>query len=254
MKEFALHKMRTIKELEEQDNMLMIETLKERTRSFNKPVFKTDGVNIISEVKQASPSRGEIKSVDVLEQAEIYSGNGAAAISVLTDKIFFNGSYDYLKKIGVKIEKPLLCKEFVFFKHQVELAYLCGADMVLMINRILNENELHFVYDYIVNKGMTPIVEIHASDEIERVLELKPEYVMVNMRNLETLEMDFDAGIKTLKELPETVKKISASGIQSAGKIKSLKEQTGVNIFLVGTSIMESDNPGNYLRELANVY
>ncbi len=253
MKEFALHRMRSIKELEEGDNYRLIEAIGQRTRCYNKPEFKSDGVNIISEVKQASPSRGEIKSVNVLEQAEIYSNNGAAAISVLTDKIFFNGSYEYLKQIGEKIQKPLLCKEFVFFKHQVELAHLCGADMVLIINKIVNENELHFVYDYIINKGMTPIVEIHSSSEIDRVLELNPEYVMVNMRNLENLKMDFATGINALKKLPDYVKKISASGIQSTGKIKSLKEETGVNIFLIGTSIMESDNPGNYLRELSNV-
>ena len=141
MKDFALYKMRNIKELEREDNLKMIDLLRERKRDHFKPEFTSDRVNIISEVKQASPSRGKIKSVDVLEQAEIYSNNGAAAISVLTDKIFFNGSFDYLKKIGEKINKPLLCKEFVFFKHQVELAHLCGADMVLIINRILNERE-----------------------------------------------------------------------------------------------------------------
>lgn len=253
MEEFALHKMRYIKERETDENLSLIEELLVRKRDFFKPQFNEDKANIISEVKQASPSRGEIKSVDVLEQAEIYSNNGASAISVLTDKIFFNGSYRYLKDICDKVNKPVLCKEFIFYKHQAKLANICGADMVLLINKILTERELQFVYDYIIRNNLTPIVEIHSEDEIDKVMELDPEYVMVNMRNLETLKIDFDQGIKTLKALPDHVKRISASGINSAGKIKNLKSETGVNIFLVGTSIMEADNPGNYLRELSDV-
>lgn len=253
MSEFSLYKMRNIKELEQEDNIRLIEKLKVRSREQFSPAFSKDHVNIVSEVKQASPSRGNIKSVDVIEQAEIYSNNGAAAISVLTDKIFFSGSYDYLKLIGEKIDKPLLCKEFVYFKEQVELAYLCGADMVLLINKILSDRELNFVYDYIIRKGMTPIVEIHEDNEIDRVMDLNPDYVMVNMRNLETLKINFDQGIKTLKKIPDHVRKISASGIQSTGKIKQVKAETGTDIFLIGTSIMESDNPGNFLKELSNV-
>lgn len=253
MSEFSLYKMRNVKELEQDDNMRRIQELGDRQRAHYKPEFSTEHVNIISEVKQASPSRGDIKSVDVIEQAEIYSSNGAAAVSVLTDKIFFSGSFDYLKSIGEVIDKPILCKEFVYFKEQVDLAYLCGADMVLMINKILSDRELIFIYDYIRKKGMTPIVEIHEENEISRVTELSPEYIMVNMRNLETLKIDFETGINTLKKIPENIRKISASGIQSTGKIKSVKSETGTDIFLIGTSIMENDNPGNFLRELSNV-
>ena len=253
---FSLDRMISIKSEEIPEMRAVIESIKTRKR----PHYKiretlTDKINIITELKHSSPSAGLLQSklsdVDIVKR---YISGGASAISVLTEKNYFNGSYNHLESVSSSCTRPVLCKDFVYFEEQVEAAYLCGADMVLLISRILDRGMIEKLYNSIMNFNMTPRIEIHEIREAENIICLNPEFVLVNMRNLDTLELDFNTGIETLKGLPGSLTRISASGINSKDEISYIFNECGVNNFLVGSSLMTSGEPEKMIREFKNVY
>ena len=225
---------------------------KERRR----PLYKLNcngNTTIIAEIKKASPSKGIIKIVDPVQQATLYQKAKASAISVLTDNHYFGGSFDDLYHVANAVNVPILCKEFIFYKEQIDAAYILGADMILCIAAMLTAKELYEVYSYTLNKGILPLVEVHTIAQLETVLKLNPKIIMVNMRNLKNLSIDYKTGIETLKAIPHTITKICASSIDSTQILRHIKEQTGASIFLVGTALMQSENPSHLLQELCNV-
>lgn len=253
---FRLDRMISIKSEERPEMVSIIEKIKTRKRPHYSIMDAfTDDINIITELKHSSPSAGqlsgELADDDIVKG---YISGGASAISVLAEKNYFKGSYAQLHSVSSSCGIPVLCKDFVYFDEQIEAAYLCGADMVLLISRILDKESLKKLYDKVKSFNMTPLVEIHETVEIENVMFLNPELVLVNMRNLETLEMNFSAGIETLKNLPDSVIRISASGINSIDDISLIKDRCGVNNFLVGSSLMTSGDPEKKIRELKNVH
>ena len=253
---FQLDMMRDIKSEEISEMTSIIEKIGIRKRPINNIMETlTDKINIISELKHSSPSAGnlsgEMNDRDIIQS---YITGGASAVSVLTEKVYFNGSYDHLQSVSSYCDKPVLCKDFIYFEKQIEAAYLCGADMVLLISRILETKTLKRLYDKIKSFGMTPLVEIHEEEEIENILLLKPDVVLVNMRNLETLEIDTRTGINTLRKLPSPITAISASGINSKDDIAYIMNETGTNNFLIGSSLMKSGDPEKMIREFKNVY
>ncbi len=253
---FRLEEMINIKT----DERSIMKSIIDKIKTRNRPIYNikdtlNDKVNIISELKHSSPSAGKLSGD--LEDAEIvkrYINGGASAISVLTEKNFFDGSYDHLQSVTSSCGIPVLCKDFIYFEEQIEAAYLCGADMVLLISRTLDRSMLKLLYDKVINFGMTPIIEIHEEKEIENILSLKPELVLVNMRNLGTLQMDFSTGIETLKKLPQDIIRISASGIYTRNDISYVMNSTGTNNFLIGTSLMKNGDPEGTLRKFKDVY
>ncbi len=252
---YSLAGMRDLKRSELPEIRKMISAAPDRTRPvFGFPEPAGSAMKIIAEVKKSSPSRGGISGVKPEEQAALYAEGGAAAISVLTDGNFFSGSWDDLAGVSGSAALPVLCKEFVYFEEQIDLAYLRGADMVLLIARALEHNELERLYTHAKKSGLTPLVEIHNPPELPLVLELGPEQIMVNMRNLETLRIDYITGFRTLGLLPEHVTGICASGIAARDDIITVHEKTGTRCFLVGTSLMEAADPREKLKELCNVY
>ncbi len=215
----------------------------------------SDKINIIAELKHSSPSAGSLSGK--LSDSEIvqrYISGEASAISVLTEKTYFGGSYEHLQSVSSSCEKPVLCKDFIYFEEQIEAAYLCGADMVLLISRVLEKETIKRLYNKTKSYNMTPIVEIHEVNEIDNIMFLNPGPVLVNMRNLETLDINFKTGINTLKKLPSSVTPISASGIESKEDIRYIMNETGTNNFLIGSSLMKSSDPEKALREFKNVY
>lgn len=214
----------------------------------------TESVNIIAEIKHSSPSAGTLDCrMEYREIVNRYVNAGVSGISVLAEKQFFGGSYYLLDSVSAICEVPVLCKDFIYFVDQIEAAYNCGADMVLLISRILERNRLKDLFDVIRAFGMEPVVEIHEVAEIDSISFLDPEIVLVNMRNLDTLAIDFPAGIETLNNLPESVTRISASGINSGDDIAYVMNSTGVNSFLVGTSLMTHNEPDRLIMEFKNV-
>jgi len=253
---FTLENMKKIKS----DEIAEMKSLSEKIRIRNRGHYYIqenlgDKINIIAELKHSSPSAGNLSGgLTDKEIVQRYIDGGASAISVLTEKKYFNGSYEHLRSVSASCEKPVLCKDFIYFEEQIETAYLCGADMVLLISRVLGKETIKRLYDKVKSFNMTPLVEIHEEAEIENIMFLNPGPVLVNMRNLETLEMNFKTGIETLKKLPSTVTAISASGIETDEDIRYIMNETGTNNFLIGSSLMKSGNPEKTLREFKNVY
>ena len=255
MKKFVLSEMKKIKERElPEAKNIIAEKGSRHKKHYSIQDKLTSPVNIIAEIKKSSPSAGIInEAVAPSAQANHYMSAGAAAVSVLTEKNYFNGSILDIEKAGSGINIPVLCKDFIYFEEQIKAAYLCGADMILLIARALEDNELKRLYRICLETGITPLIEVHHSSELENVIPLNPELILVNMRNLETLEMDYSTGIGTLLKIPPEIKTISASGINTAEDIKRIKNKTGTDTFLIGTSLMKQPDPGLFIQELKNV-
>lgn len=254
MQKFSLEAMKEIKGGE-------LHEMKKLASNFKRerPVYKLsdsfgDGVNIIAELKHSSPSHGALDS-QITDSVRIagYVKGGAAAVSILAERQFFGGSYDIMKLAAEEVSVPVLCKDFVFFKEQIDAAYTCGADMVLLIARALEKSELEKLYRHAESIGILPLVEVCREDELEKLNIINPKLVMVNMRDLETLEINFAQGIETLRSLPENVIPISASGISSKSDIEFIIKETGVRNFLVGASLMTHSEPDMMIRELRDV-
>lgn len=252
MKEkFALHAMKSLKEAELPSIRELLRSHPLRTRPLH--ALEKGKRGVIAEIKKSSPSRGAIRAVEPREQAVRYARGGAVAMSVLVDGNYFGGSWDDLCEVSDAVDAPVLCKEFVFFEEQIDLAAACGADMVLLIARCLDAVRLRELYSHASGLGLLPVVEVHCREEIPAVLGLEPAFLMVNMRNLESLEMDFYRGIESLKEIPEHITRISASGMDSADAVQAIAKGTGTGLFLMGTALMESSDPESMIQEVTGV-
>ncbi len=210
-----------------------------------------EGINIIAEIKKRSPSAGDIKQVDVKKQARIYEEAGAFAISVLTDKKYFGGSLEDLSDVKNTVRIPVLRKDFIIDEMQVYESRIWGADLILLIVRILEKERLRDLIYLSKELGMTPLVEIFSENEAEIALNAGAEYIGINNRDLNTLKVDLSLSERLVPELKKLgVKRIVVeSGIEKVEDIKRFYE-LGVNIFLVGTSIMRSKDPFLKIKEL----
>ncbi len=206
---------------------------------------------IIAEVKKASPSAGNIREVDPAEQAKIYESAGATAISVLTDREFFRGSLEDLKAVRDTVDLPILRKDFIIDDVQILEAKAYGADTLLLIVRILDSKKLRDLINFSLELGMSPLVEVFSLEEARMALEAGAQIVGINNRDLDTLRTD----VNLTKELAPKIKELGArfviaeSGIETREQIEELMNY-GVDAFLIGTSLMKSDNPYGKLREL----
>ncbi|MFA6431423.1 MAG: indole-3-glycerol phosphate synthase TrpC [Candidatus Margulisiibacteriota bacterium] len=224
-----------------------------RPRSFKK-ALKVKGVSIIAEVKRASPSAGVIKkSFKPVEIAQNYEKNGAAAISVLTDEKYFKGKLDYLKKIRSKVRIPILRKDFIIDESQIYESRLARADAILLIVRILTDEELKRFLALSKKLKMDALVEVHNGKEAERALAAGADIIGINNRDLDTLEVNINNTLELIDKFWELSSKIivSESGISSPEQVRTLK-QKGVAAILVGESLLKSKKPSDKLRELLN--
>lgn len=192
---------------------------------------------LIVEYKTRSPS-GLSVSRDPIEYAKLIE-KAAVGVSVLTEELYFGGSYLDLVRIASTVGLPTLMKDFVVSESQIETAYNIGADAVLLIASILKDRDLERLYTYAKNLGLEVLVEVHEASELERVLTLKPDMIGVNARNLRTLEVDLSKAVEVLKTIPDSHVKIAESGIRSRDDIVKLKA-AGAKAFLIGTEIMKN--------------
>ena len=154
-------------------------------------LVKADHLHVIAEMKRASPSKGLIvEGADPVAQAMAYEKAGAACISVLTDAPFFKGSFDDLAAVADAVETPLLCKDFIIDKVQIDKAKASGASVILLIVSALNDDQLLEFHTYAVKAGLEVLVEIHDEDELERALKIDAKLIGVNNRDLRTFEVD----------------------------------------------------------------
>lgn len=249
---FSLTSMKQLKYQERAHIISFARKYGTRIRAVHKLICRNH-INIIAEIKKASPVQGAIKTVDPAQQAVMYQRSGASAVSVLTDGCYFGGSFEDLYQAANAVSVPVVCKEFICYPEQIDAAYTAGADMILLIASMLANDELRLLYEYTLAKGLQPLVEVHAPAQLEDILPLNPDLIMVNMRNLTTLSIDHDTGVAALRAIPPGITKICASSISNAYQIRAINESTGAAIFLVGTVLMQSENPSLLIKELSNV-
>ena len=210
-----------------------------------------DGIALIGEVKRASPSQGDINAVmDPLKQAEAYMKGGADAISVLTEHHFFKGSFSDLEEISKIADVPLLNKDFIIDKRQINRAYNHGADIILLIVTILDDAALLDLYQYADSLGLNIIVEVHNEDELKRALQISPVIIGINNRDLKTFTVDISNTENLLKKYgSQDIHFIAESGIHSAADAQRMKA-AGASGMLVGESLMRSDSIEEKIKEL----
>ncbi|MGL5082773.1 MAG: indole-3-glycerol phosphate synthase TrpC [Microcoleaceae cyanobacterium] len=211
---------------------------------------------VIAEVKKASPSQGVIREdFDPVAIAQAYEQGGAACLSVLTDEKFFQGSFENLASIRAVVQLPLLCKEFVIYPYQIYLARISGADAVLLIAAILSDQDLQYFTQIIQKLGMTPLVEVHTLEELDRVLALSTvNLVGINNRNLEDFSVDLQTTAHLLaarqdKLQAQDILVVSESGLRTPEDLNFVK-QAGASAVLIGESLMKDPNPGKALSQL----
>ena len=210
--------------------------------------LETPGLHFICEIKPRSPSAGIMRSELQLDQIIRSYGKYATAISVLTDEKYFGGSLQLLRQIREMSSLPLLCKDFIIDPYQCFEARLSGADAVLLIAKILDEDQLRNLYNQIIDLGMVPAVEIQNESELEMAIKLNADVVLINNRNLDTFEIDLRTTQRLAPMLPGKSIKVAASGIETRGDIDLLHSYC--TRFLIGSTLMKAGNIDAKLREL----
>ncbi len=197
--------------------------------------------SIIAEIKKASPSAGLIsKDFDPVSKAKEYELFGASALSILTEEDYFQGDVQYLIDVKNASNLPILRKDFIIDEYQIYESKLIGADCILLIASILNDEELK-IFSQIADKlCLDYIIEVHDEDELLRVKNFSKAIIGVNNRNLKTFEVDIEHSIRLRKEFKEDNIFVSESGIKSQKDIDKLKEHN-INVFLIGESLMKGD-------------
>ncbi len=203
---------------------------------------------LIAEVKKASPSKGVIREdFDPVAIAKSYEAGGASCLSVLTDRKFFQGSFENLSLVRQAVELPLLCKEFIIYPYQIYLARSHGADAILLITAILSDQDLKYFIKIVKSLGMTPLVEVHTLEELDRVLAIdNVDLIGINNRNLE----DFSVNLQTTQDIVVARKEIidqrkitivSESGLHEPQDIKFV-QQAGAKAVLIGESLVKQED------------
>ena len=208
------------------------------------------GVNVIAEIKRASPSKGVIcENLDPGRLAEAYAAGGARAISVLTERNFFSGSTEDLKQARSSSGLPVLRKDFIFCDYQVYESAAMGADAVLLIVRILDPQRLADLIRLASSLGLAALVEIYTETDLEAAARAGARLVGINNRNLKSFETDLGHTLKFLPRLQPGQVAVAASGIRTREDIRRYQAH-GVFNFLIGESLVRSENPEGFLRML----
>ncbi|HEY7288384.1 MAG TPA: indole-3-glycerol phosphate synthase TrpC [Vicinamibacterales bacterium] len=224
------------------------EAMPDRTGTFYAALARRDRVNIIAECKRRSPSRGVLReSYDPVAIASGYADAGAAAISVLTEPTFFDGSLEHLQTVRQVVTIPVLRKDFIVSEYQLLEARAAGADAVLLIVAALRPVELKVLLDHALALGIGALVEVHDEAELAVAIDAGARVIGVNNRNLRTLEVDPSVSSRLAPLMPPDVVAVSESGLKSADDIQRLREQ-GYRAFLVGERFMTHPDPGRELR------
>jgi indole-3-glycerol phosphate synthase len=205
---------------------------------------------VIAEVKKASPSKGVLRADFIpADIAQSYAEHGAACLSVLTDKDFFQGSIDYLKQARASCSLPVLRKDFIIDPYQVYESRVMGADCILLIAACLDDAEMASLEALALSLDMAVLVEVHDRAELDRALKLKTPLLGINNRNLQTFEVSLDTTLGLVQDVPADRLLVTESGITTAADVARLREAK-VNAFLVGEAFMRADDPGIALAEL----
>jgi len=205
---------------------------------------------VIAEIKKASPSKGVLRAEFIpADIAQSYAEFGAACLSVLTDKQFFQGSVDFLKQARASCDLPVLRKDFMIDAYQIYEARAMGADAILLIAACLDDAQMADMEAVARSLDMAVLVEVHDRAELERALKLKTRLVGINNRNLKTFEVSLQTTLDMLPDVPADRLLVTESGIQTPEDVRRMREAK-VHAFLVGEAFMRADEPGEALAKL----
>lgn len=217
---------------------------------FREALARSDRVNVIAECKRRSPSRGVLRAdYNPVAIARGYADAGAAAVSVLTEPTFFDGSLAHLEAVRRATTVPLLRKDFVVAEYQVLEAKAAGADAVLLIVAALEPARLRALAESAERLGLDVLVEVHTAAELAIAIDAGARIVGVNNRNLRTLEVDVHASDRLIAQIPRGIVAVSESGLRTLEDLTRLR-QVGYQAFLIGERFMTARDPGRALGEL----
>ena len=214
------------------------------------PQLMSSEMSVIAEVKRSSPSKGALATItDPAGLAAQYEEAGAQVVSVLTEQRRFGGTLADLDSVRKAIDLPILRKDFMVDEYQFYEARAHGADVVLLIVAALSKNQLEDYFHLSTELGMRSLIEVHTNDELERALEISPEIIGVNSRNLKTLEVDARAFAELIPQIPSTIARVAESGISTREEVVFAQE-CGATAILVGEALVRSGSPSVAINQL----
>src|SRR3989338_2211029 len=217
---------------------------------FKKNISRPHHINLIAEIKKASPSKGILRGdFNPVKIAITYQANGASAISVLTDERFFEGKLEHIKKVRGNVSIPILRKDFFIDEYQIYETVEAGAEAILLICEILSIAELTKFYNLAIELGLDCLVEVHNEEDIEKALAVNAAIIGINNRDLHTFKVDLGVTQRLIRLIPQNKIIVSESGIKCYEEIMFLKS-LGVNAVLIGEAFMEADDIASKMREM----
>ena len=214
------------------------------------PDFPSAEMSVIAEIKRSSPSKGELAEIpDPIKLAIKYQEAGAKAISVLTEGRRFKGSLSDLVAVRGSVSLPILRKDFMVDEYQFYEARAYGADIVLLIVAALSKSQLRDYFSLTKELGMAALIEVHTNQELEDAMDIEPEIVGVNSRNLKTLEVDPSIFKELLPQIPKNLVRVAESGIANRSQVIEA-ESAGANVILVGEALVKAGDPVTSLASL----
>ena len=215
-----------------------------------KQKIANDQTAIIAEVKKASPSKGIIRAdFDPIIIAKTYENNGATCISVLTDEKYFMGKNEYLRQIHQNVNLPILRKDFIIDPYQVWESKSIGADCILLIMTMLDQNQAIELEQTAIDSNLSVLVEIHDEEDLQKALKLKSNLIGINNRNLKTFETTLEISKNLAPKIPQNKIIICESGINNKSDIIQM-QKIGINSFLIGESLIRQSNIALALNKL----
>ena len=231
--------------------------LEKSSKDFVQIINSNPHPTLLTEIKFASPSLGKIRTIsDPASVAKQMISGGSKALSILTQPHLFNGSPEYFIKVREAVDVPLLMKDIMIDKIQIDAAEKIGADYMLLIQSLFDNgflNEIDEFIDYGHKKGLKILLEVHTESEFKNALETNADLIGINNRNLDTLEIALQTTEKVLENFDNSRPILSESGIETPEDIQYLKK-CGAKAFLIGSSIMKSDNIEEQVRRLVKAY
>jgi indole-3-glycerol phosphate synthase len=223
--------------------------------NFKDAIVNNKKISLISEIKKASPSAGIlIKDFNHLDIAKTYFDNGSTCLSVLTEEKYFLGKLDYIEDIKSKFKIPVLAKDFFIDPYQIALSKSFGCDCILIIIAALDKKQTDDIYAEALKHNLSVIVEVHDKKEAEASLKYDQALIGINNRNLKTLDVSINNTISIFEILKNHKGPlVSESGIKDEKDAKYIYEKTGIKNFLIGESLLKSDNTAKLMRRFTQI-
>jgi len=218
--------------------------------SFKKNISRPHHINLIAEMKKASPLKGIIRGdYNPIKIALTYQAQGASAISVLTDERFFEGRIEHLRDVKDRVTIPVLRKDFIIDEYQIYESALWGADAILLIADILTEEEMKKFLTITRELGMDALCEVHNEEDIHKSIEAGAQIIGINNRDLHSFKVDLETTQRLIRFIPDSKIRVSESGIKKYEDVMFMKS-LGINAVLIGEAFMEANDITSKIREM----